>query len=278
VITGIWESVTASIVAAIVAYWRNFLTLPAALAAALIGSVILVLGGWNWGAATAGAFFATSVLSRHRDRIEQNNSIYANSRRKFPQVFANGIALALLAVLHGTGVEQYGGVDAAFLGCVGAVAGDTWATAVARYSSKEPRLVTSGRRVPAGTPGAVSFIGIVLTGAAGVFASLLYFSASMIVYGETVPRAHIVTLTCAAIIGGVTGSLLDSYLGAACQAKYLEPNGRLTDHPFANNGRPNKYVGGWRWLSNDLVNFSNSVTGAASAYIVWLVSSLLKIV
>ncbi len=276
--TGIWESVIASTVVAVVAYWRNFLTLPAAIAAALIGGVVLVFGGWDWGAATAGAFFATSLLSRHRDRIEQNTSVHANARRKFLQVVANGIALALLAVIHGTRGGEYSGVDAAFLGCVGAVAGDTWATAVARFSSKEPRLITSGRRVPAGTPGAVSFIGVALTAAAGVFASVLYFSVSMIVYSEISPRAYIVTLSCAALTGAVVGPLFDSYLGAACQARYVDPNGQLTDHPFSNDGRSNRYVGGWRWLSNDLVNFSNSVAGAASAYIVWLVSGLLRIV
>jgi uncharacterized protein (TIGR00297 family) len=278
VTAGIWESVVISCVAATVACWRNFLTPTAAIAAALIGCIVLVFGGWDWGIAMAGSFLVTSLLSERRDRIEENDPIHANARRNLPQVLANGIVLTLLAVLYSTGNREDVGITAAFLGCVGAVSGDTWATAVARFSSKEPRLITSGTRVPAGTPGAVSGIGIALAGAAGVVASVLYFSVLMIVYRETAPGTIIITLSFAAIVGAVVGSLFDSYLGAACQAQYIGPDGQLTDHPIANNGRSNTYVRGWRWLSNDFVNLGNSVAGATSAYVVWLAFGLAKIV
>ncbi len=275
---GILQAAFVSILVATLAYWRSFLTLPGAVAAAFIGGTILVVGGWDWGTATAGLFFITSLLSRRRDRIEENDPESANARRNLQQVLANGVLLAMLAVLYDTGGRENDGIVAAFLGCVGAVAGDTWATAVARFSSKEPRMITSGRRVPPGTPGAVSGIGIVLSGAAGVVASVLYFAASMIVDGETTPVTLISTLSCAAIVGALAGSLFDSFLGAACQAQYTDPGGQLTDHPIAGDGRSNTYVRGWCWLSNDLVNFGNSIAGTASAYIVWLTAEWLKIV
>jgi uncharacterized protein (TIGR00297 family) len=278
VTAGIWESAVISCVAATVAYWRNFLTPSAAIAAALIGCIVLVFGGWDWGLAMAGAFLVTSLLSERRDRIEQNDLYYANARRYLPQVLANGIVLALLAVLYGIGNRESVGITAAFLGCVGSVAGDTWATAVARFSSMEPRLITSGSRVPAGTPGAVSGIGILLSGLAGVVASVLYFAVSMIVDGETTPVTLISTLSCAAIVGALAGSLFDSFLGAACQAQYSDTDGQLTDHPISSDGSSNTYIRGWRWLSNDLVNFGNSIAGAASAYFVWLAAESLKIV
>lgn len=256
-----WESAIVSLAAAGIALWLGFLTPPAAIAAALIGTILLLFGGWDWGLAVGGSFLVTSMLSRRRDRVEHRDTRSSNARRNLQQVLANSLVLVALAISYGTDSEEHLEIVAAFLGCVGAVAGDTWATAVARFSSAEPRLITSGKRVPAGTPGAVTGIGIIISGAAGIVASMFYFSMS---------GAFNFTLSFAATFGAVTGSLFDSYLGAACQAQYTGADGRLTDHPFSDDGSANNYVRGWRWFSNDIVNFSNSVAGAGSAYFVWL--------
>lgn len=264
-----------SAVVATVAYWRSFLTLPAAIAAAILGGIILFFGGWDWAAATAGSFFITALLSQRHERIEHSATSSGNARRNLQQVLANGLLLAVLAVVYRTSGESYLGV-AAFLGCVGAVAGDTWATSAAQFSATDPRLLTTGQHVAAGTPGAVTGIGTALTAAAGFVASALYLSVSTMIYGETAAGPVLVTLAFAAIIGAVAGSLFDSYLGAAWQALYTDADGRLTDYPVADNGCINNYVRGWRWLSNDLVNFSNSVVGAMSAYFVWVVAGPLE--
>ena len=53
---------------------------------------------------------------------------------------------------------------------------------------------------------------------------------------------------------GILGSVIDSLLGVLFQAKYLN-QGVLTDRPT------NQLVGGFRFVSNDLVNFvSNLIT------------------
>ena len=72
------------------------------------------------------------------------------------------------------------------------------------------------------------------------------------------------------MVGALTGALFDSYLGAAWQALYTDSAGRLTDQAIADDGSSNSYVRGWRWLNNDLVNFSNSVAGALTALLVWI--------
>ncbi len=274
---GFCESVFVSLVAAAAAYWQNFLTRPGAFVAAILGSIILFFGGWGWAATTAGSFFITALISQREGSQETNKSNSTRARRNLSQVLANGLLLAMLAVVYRASDANIASV-AAFLGCVGAVAGDTWATSASQFSSRNPRLLTTGQRVPAGTPGAVTGIGIALTALAGLVASILYLTVAAIVRGETAPSAVLVTLGVAAIIGAVAGSIFDSYLGAACQAIYTDADGRVTDHPAANNGRFNTYVRGWRWLSNDLVNFSNSVTGAASAYCVWIAAVWLEIV
>jgi uncharacterized protein (TIGR00297 family) len=277
VTAGFWESIFVSLVAAVATYWRKFLTLPGAIAAAILGSIILFFGGWGWGATTAGSFFITALLSQLQDCDESNDSSSTSARRNLNQVLANGLLLTVLAIVYRASDANIGSV-AAFLGCVGAVAGDTWATSASQFSTKGPRLLTTGQRVPAGTPGAVTGIGIALTALAGLVASVLYLSAVAILGGETAPSAVRVTLGVAAIIGAVAGSIFDSYLGAACQAIYTDADGRVTDYPAASNGRFNTYVRGWRWLSNDLVNFSNSVAGASSAYCVWIAAVWLELV
>ncbi|MGI9296161.1 MAG: DUF92 domain-containing protein [Pseudomonadales bacterium] len=277
VTTSILASIVASVVVATVAYWQRFLTLPAAIAAATLGGIILFFGGWDWGVATAGSFFITALLSQRHERIAHRARSSENAGRNLQQVLANGLVLALLAGVYHSSGENYVGV-AAFLGCVGAVAGDTWATTTEQFSATDPRLLTTGQCVPHGTPGAVSGIGMALTAIAGLVACALYLFVAMIIHGETTAGPVMVTLTIAAIVGAVAGSLFDSYLGAAWQALYKETDGRLTDHPVADNGSTNSYVRGWRWLSNDLVNFSNSVVGAVSAYFVWFAAGLLGVI
>lgn len=276
-IAGIWESLVISLAAASVAYWRRFLTIPAAIAAAILGGIILALAGWAFASTTAGLFLITALLSERQVRLESGETNGSDQRRNLNQIIANGILLGALAVLHRV-TQENSLFLAAYLGCAGAVAGDTWATGATQFTTARPRLLTSRRPVPAGTPGAVSSVGIVLTALAGLCASLLYLFVAIVLAGATVSIANSVTLTIAAITGAVTGSLFDSYLGAACQALYTDAQGVLTDQREADDSSANAYVRGWRWLSNDLVNFSNSIAGALAALVVWAAASWLDLI
>lgn len=274
---GIWEALIVSLAAAAAAYWRQFLTLPAAISAAILGTLILLTGGWALASATAGMFVITSLLSKRQARVDPGESGAADERRNLKQIMANGILLVVIAALHRF-AEGDSALTAAFLGCAGAVAGDTWATAAAQFTHAPPRLLTSGKRVAAGTPGAVTGIGILLTALAGLAASILYLAVRTILDGDVESVATGVALTLAAVVGAVAGSLFDSYLGAARQAVYKDASGQLTDDAAAGDGRANTYIRGWRWLSNDLVNFSNSVAGALFALCVWFSACWLNLV
>lgn len=276
-VAGMWVPVIVSFIAGLVAYWRRFLTLPAAIAAASLGAIVLIFGGWEWGAATAVLFFITVMLSQRQDRLETVESNFSRVPRNLKQVLANGLLLGVLAVLYSTGGNAQS-VVAAYLGSLGAVAGDTWASAAAQFSSGDPRLLTSRRRVVAGTPGAITNVGIALTALAGFLGSVLYLSMSAVLGGATAFGTIDAVLCAAAVIGALAGSLFDSYLGAACQGLYTDADDRLTDLAVADNGHANTYVRGWRWLNNDLVNFSNAIAGGTAAYLVWLAASWLKFV
>ena len=273
---GIWESLIVSLLASVAAYWRRFLTFPAAMTAAILGVIILTSGGWAWASAAAGLFLITALLAERQARVKTDEWSVTEVPRNLKQLIANGILLAVFAVLHRVG-QGNSVVIVAYLGCAGAVAGDTWATSASQFTTSSPRLLTSGKQVPPGTPGAVTGIGIALTALAGLVASWLFLSVATVVDGETVSVAISITMSFAAIIGAVAGALFDSYLGAACQALYADADGRLTDHPVAEDGSSNSYIRGWRWLSNDLVNFSNSVAGALSALLVWAAAGWLNV-
>ena len=62
-------------------------------------------------------------------------------------------------------------------------------------------------------------------------------------------------------LAGFAGSVLDSVLGAALQAKYRTSEGRATERPTT-DGQPNQLVGGWRWVNNDVVNAISSCAAA----------------
>lgn len=267
---GLWESSLVSLLAAMAAYWRRFLTFPAAIVAAALGGIILFTGGWAWASAAAGSFLITALLSARQAGLEKGESGVIRARRNLYQVTANGALLAVLAVMHQL-TDGNAAFLVAYLGCAGAVAGDTWATSASQFTTSTPRLLTSGDPVPRGTPGAVTGVGIALSALAGVVASLLYLSAAILIDGESISTAYAVTLSCAAMTGGLAGALFDSYLGAACQALYMDATGCLTDQAVSDDGSSNSYVRGWRWLNNDLVNFSNSVAGAGSALLMWAI-------
>ena len=77
-----------------------------------------------------------------------------------------------------------------------------------------------------------------------------------------------------AILGGLAGSLFDSLLGATVQAIYYCPTcEKETEKTLHTCGTNTQQTRGWRWLSNDMVNFISSLVGALVAVVVWRVTA-----
>lgn len=108
-------------------------------------------------------------------------------------------------------------------------AADTLSSEIGEVVGGEPRLITTLRRVPAGTDGAISLDGTIagLTGA-GVVAA-----AATLAFGLTAQQGAVVALA------AVAGLFIDSLLGAV-----MERRG---------------------WLNNDAVNFLSSLAAAVLA-------------
>ena len=233
----------------------RWLTPGGALTAGAFAATILAAGTAGHAATGLGFFAVSSALSklgrgraRALDAVSEKGSV-----RDAAQVLANGgVAWAcLVASALGAGAWSTWG----WLGALAAAAADTWATEIGTLAGGPPRLVTTGRRVPAGTSGAVS-----LVGTAGALGGAAFVGA---LWAACVPGfgGWGVALVAGA---GLAGAFADSLLGATLQARYRTPDGAATERPRGPDG-PHARAGGVTWLTNDGVNLAATVAGALAA-------------
>jgi uncharacterized membrane protein len=173
----------------------------------------------------------------------------SGGRRTERQVLANGAVAAAAALV---------GSWPAVAGALAAATADTWATEIGSFSPTPPRLVTTARRVPAGTSGAVTWLGT-----AGGLAGASAIAGLAAAFARTGWRSA--ALVAAA---GAGGMLADSLLGATVQGAYECPDcGRRWERgggwpagAAACHGPP-RLVKGLRWLDNDGVNLAATLAG-----------------
>lgn len=199
------------------------LTRNGAIAAVVVGILVFGFSGWRGGLLLFVFFATSSILTRwHAQRKRHPEH---RGGRSAGQVIANGLVAAILAVWSAFVPSPE--VITAFAGAIAAATADTWATEVGLLSPAAPRLITTWRRVPAGTSGGVTLLGIA-TGAAG--ASLIA-RLSQLVFGTS----HDVVW-----IAAMGAMFIDSLLGATLEGRA-------------------------RWLDNNAVNLAATAAGALIA-------------
>lgn len=225
-----------------------------ALAAWLLGTVVFGLGGLPWALVLMMFFVTSSGLSKlfknRKQVIETNNE--KGSQRDAWQVAANGGMAGLAVLFH---LVFPGSVYpwVAFASAFAAANADTWATELGSLGKSKPRLISTWRRVPVGTSGAVSLAGTLAASAgAGVIglAAVLFrpdgisFLFSPWVHGFMI------------LVAGLFGSLVDSLLGATIQAVYWCPKcEKETERSrFHSCGTRTVLLRGCRSIGNDLIN------------------------
>lgn len=222
---------------------RRWLDASGALAALVVGGVVLLAGGVP-AAILLGLFFLTaSSLTRFRAGAKPPDGrehVPPGSRsrgRSARQVLANSASAAGAALLGGlVGPAQ---VFPVLAGCLAAATADSWATEVGTAFGGTTRLLTTWRPVAPGTSGGVSVAGSV----AGLLgAATLGFSAALLApRGTAVPSAWATGLAAGA--GGIGGMLADSLVGATWEGRQA-------------------------WLDNEAVNLLATVVGGLAAWLV----------
>jgi uncharacterized protein (TIGR00297 family) len=214
--------------------------------------------GWSWAELLVIYFVAATALSRvGRDAKERRTAslVQKGGERDGVQVLANGALFAascLLSIVRPDVVWIALGA-----GSLAASASDTWATEIGTLYGGEPRSILGGRRVPAGTSGAVSLIGSV-----AALAGALFTAGVLRLLGWTSPVAASVAA------GGVAGALVDTLLGATVQSRrWCAACNRGTERVVHDCGAATQPSGGLAWLDNDMVNFVAGVAGGLLAAI-----------
>jgi uncharacterized protein (TIGR00297 family) len=248
------------------AYRRRSLAGTGWLGAVITGTLTFGFGGWTWGLALIAFFVTSSALSHFRRAAKERvagEKFEKGERRDLAQTLANGGAGAALALVYGLSGEPVA-LLAAFAGITATVTADTWATEIGVLAPRPPRLIIGLRPVPAGTSG-----GITTTGSLAAAAGALFIGCVTILIHAAERGAWMPMLVPAALLGGLAGSFADSLLGATLQAMYSSPSGE-TERPASRDGTPHQLMRGWRWMTNDAVNFLSSLIGGLVALCIWL--------
>lgn len=255
-------------------YWRRSLTSSGVAGAILVGTLVFGFGGWVWGLLLVTFFVSSSLLSHYRnaDKEMTLGESAKSGRRDLGQALANGGLGAVLALAFARTSEPL--LFAAFLGVMGTVTADTWATELGILSRVPPRLITTGERVPPGTSGGVTQLGIWASVAGalliGTVATALTQVGSLL--GSSAWSLVAISYPLLAVGGGTVGSLFDSLLGATLQGTYYcDRCDKQTETAIHRCGQAALPLRGWIWLNNDVVNFlASMVGGLVAALLAWL--------
>lgn len=176
----------------------------------LVGGLVVWGAGLGGVALLALLFVSGSLLTEWnlREGPERPLRPLRNAR----QVFANGGWAAVGAAL----VRWEPDVGwAVLLGSLATAQADTWATEFGARSTRPPVLITTGRPVPAGTSGGVTFLG---TGA-GILGAMVLAGLGALVGAP-------LWIAATATVAGIAGMLVDSLLGATLEAgSWLDNDG-----------------------------------------------------
>jgi uncharacterized protein (TIGR00297 family) len=230
------------------------LSISGAIAAAIVGT-LSIAAGWSWGIVLLAFFASASALSKvgERRKTDLTGSIVEKGgARDAIQVLANGgiyAAAALGEVVFPSSIWFAIGAGALAASC-----SDTWATEIGTLAGGDPISIISGKTVPAGTSGGITFAGTIAAIAGALFIAVVAALASW-----PVPFTAIT-------VGGIVGALTDSVLGGSVQARrWCDLCAVSTERVVHGCGTKTRPAGGIAGLDNDSVNTICSAIGALVA-------------
>jgi uncharacterized protein (TIGR00297 family) len=251
-----------SLVIALISYRIKAISLSGALGMILVGTIIFGLGGMIFAIPLLFFYFTSIILTAVKtSRKSIALLIFDKSGpRDIWQVLVNGGVPAICAVIY----FATGNIIWFFpaLAALCEAAADTWATEVGTLSSSTPVSIVSLKTVNPGQSGGVTALGILAAVAGSVLTMLVAYWLGFL---EKDLTHYSIRLWMAAANCGLAGSLLDSILGGSLQAQYrCEICNRVTEKTL-HCGLPTTLERGYKFINNDVVNFSSSLFAAFAA-------------
>ena len=212
-----------------------------------VGTIIFAFGGLYWALPLLAFFFSSSLLSKFRiDKKKKFRDLFQkDEKRDLFQVIANGGIPALIAIFNIMNSQYSETLFNLYLGSLAVANADTWATEIGLLSFQEPVSLKNFKKIPKGTSGGITFLGIIAA-LSGAFLMSLFSPSSMIIITSA----------------GFFGSFADSYLGATLQVQYrCTLCGKNTEKRYHCNEKT-RLEKGLSWMNNDVVNFFATLIGA----------------
>jgi len=241
-----------------VAFRARALSSGGAIAATLVGGCVFAGVGIR-GSAALIAYFSTSTLLGRLPNPATAQQRRGN-RRDAIQVFANGGIPATLAVVTCFGSPRMKALArAGFFGAVASATSDTWATEIGTRLGRNPRSIVTLQPTPPGISGGITTVGL---GGSLLGAAMIAFIAVV----KPSPSSACQRSTAFAIaFGGITGSLVDSLLGATVQEVRICPNCRVETELLVHcRSVATRRTRGAAWCNNDIVNALSAAIGACA--------------
>ncbi|XP_026466951.1 transmembrane protein 19 isoform X3 [Ctenocephalides felis] len=245
---------------------------------ALLGFVtgfLLALSNYIFFTCLIAFFVSSSRATKFRQHLKSKieDDFKEGGQRNWIQVLCNGGMVTQLSILFilDCGCEErpinfatdYRGswLSIAVLGAFACCNGDTWASELGTVIGKsEPRLITTLKKVPRGTNGGISVVGLFVSFLGGLLIGLSQFCATILfvdsnILANSPPQWPLILY---GGFGGLFGSIIDSLLGATLQYSGKSLRGKIVEVPGANV----KHISGRRILDNHSVNLLSSIITA----------------
>ncbi|KAF9914920.1 Transmembrane protein 19 [Lobosporangium transversale] len=275
-----------------------------ALAATVVGMGTFTNSPYVFGSVLLAFYLSSSRMTKYKSQIKKTleEDHQEGGGRTATQVFSNGatgtaLALAFQYIYWTTESRpatlfftdpRATFILFSYIGHYACCNGDTWSSELGILNKSWPTLITTFKKVPPGTNGGVSFLGLKASIAGGYFIGITA-TLSMIVQlafetpslwqfskgwsgletfvSSLDPRFFLATIAAGAG-AGLFGSLLDSLMGATMQkSKYSTKNKVITYKP-AEKGDEVKDISGLDILDNHQVNFFSSlIVSLATGYL-----------
>ena len=224
------------------ALWKRALTADGTILAWLLCVAITAIGGMTAFCILAMTFLGTTLADKFAGKRADPNAIRRKSGARDAWRIGCNVGVGAIAVLFCALLQ-----DQRFLMVYAAVMAESLADSLASklgpLSSQTPRDICTGRPVPPGLSGGVTWL--------GSFSELLGAAVIGAIYGVGTADWKGAAIVCMA---GFLSAMFDSVLGSRVQVKYrCSLCGAITERETHCDTETVR-VSGWRCVSNDAVN------------------------